>query len=317
MQGGKGARVQGGRNLSTAYGDIRNRADIVRRIDLEEILELIGSFRHRYDKFKWHTPQGVLSVRGEKFINWAAGIGGGGAIDLVIHLMEYDFKAAVNWLYRNFSLIPIPIGISYSNHQEMDRDRDRDRRHLKTLKLPAKDDSKLPKIRQYLMHQRCLPKATVNYLIRRGVLYADDKGNVVFLLLGKEKRVVGAEIRGTNDNLRKWRGMATGSKKNLGCFYIRARGANKVVLCESAIDAISYFVLHSNSNCMAVSTSGATPNPAWLSFFIDKGFEIFCGFDEDDTGNKMADSMIKLYPGIKRLRPPKQDWNEVLKARLR
>lgn len=305
--------------MSTAYGDIKNRADIVRRIDLEEILERIGSFRHSYDKSKWHTSQGVLSVRGEKFINWAAGIGGGGAIDLVIHLMEYDFKAAVNWLCRNFS--PIPIGVSYPNHQEMemdrDRDRDRDRQDSKTLKLPARDDGKLPQIRQYLMHQRCLPKATVNYLIRRGILYADDKGNAVFLLLGKEKRVVGAEIRGTNDNLRKWRGMATGSKKNLGCFYIRARGANKVVICESAIDAISYFVLHSNSNSMAVSTSGATPNPAWLSLFIDKGFEIFCGFDADDTGNRMADSMIKLYPGIKRLRPAKQDWNEVLKARFK
>ena len=305
--------------MSTAYGDIKNRADIVRRIDLEEILDRIGSFRHRYDKSKWHTSQGVLSVRGEKFINWAAGIGGGGAIDLVIHLMEYDFKAAVNWLCRNFS--PIPIGASYPNHQEMemememDRDRDRDRRDSKTLKLPARDDGKLPQIRQYLMHQRYLPKATVNYLIRRGILYADDKGNAVFLLLGKEKRVVGAEIRGTNDNLRKWRGMASGSKKNLGCFYIRARGANKVVLCESAIDAISYFVLH--SNCMAVSTSGATPNPAWLSLFIDKRFEIFCGFDADDTGDRMADSMIKLYPGIKRLRPAKQDWNEVLKARFK
>ena len=289
------------------YDEIKNRADIVRRIELEEILKRIGSFRHRYDKSKWHTPQGVLSVRGEKFINWAAGIGGGGAIDLVIHLMEYDFKTAVNWLCRNFS--PIPIGAS--NHQEMDRDRG----DSKTLKLPTRDDGKSPQIRQYLMHQRCLPKAAVNYLIRRGILYADDKGNAVFLLLGKEKRVVGAEIRGTNDNLRKWRGMATGSKKNLGCFYIRARGANKVVLCESAIDAISYFVLY--SNCMAVSTSGATPNPAWLSLFIDKRFEIFCGFDADDTGDRMADSMIKLYPGIKRLRPAKQDWNEVLKTRFK
>lgn len=294
--------------MSTVYGDIKNRADIVRRIEIEEVLKRIGSFRHRYDKSKWHTPQGVLSVRGEKFINWAAGIGGGGAIDLVIHLREYDFKTAVNWLCRNF--LPIPIGAS--KHQEREMEMDRDRGDSKTLKLPVRDDGKLPKICQYLMHQRCLPKATVNYLIRRGILYADDKGNAVFLLLGKEKRVVGAEIRGTNDNLRKWRGMASGSKKNLGCFYIRARGANKVVLCESAIDAISFFVLH--PNCIAVSTAGANPKPQWLSTLIDKGFEIFCAFDSDKVGEMMADKMITLYPVVKRLRPEKHDWNEVLMA---
>ena len=173
----------------------------------------------------------------------------------------------------------------------------------------------MPKICQYLIHQRCLPKATVNYLIRRGILYADDKGNAVFLLLGKEKRVVGAEIRGTNDNLRKWRGMAPGSKKNLGCFYIRTRGANKVVLCESAIDAISYFVLH--SNCMAMSTAGVNSVPPWLENLIEKGFEIFCAFDSDATGELMANKMIKLYPLVKRLRPEKHDWNEVLQLMVR
>lgn len=165
------------------------------------------------------------------------------------------------------------------------------------------------------MHQRCLTPAIIDHLIGRGIVYADNKSNAVFLLLGKEKKVVGAEIRGTKDYLRKWHAMASGSKKERGCFYLRAKGANKVVLCESAIDAISYFVLH--SNCIAVSTSGATPNPAWLSLFIDKGFEIFCGFDADDTGDRMAESMIKLYPRIKRLRPAKQDWNEVLKARFK
>jgi hypothetical protein len=277
------------------------------------VLTRTGGNPHPWDKAKWRTSQGVVSISGEKFINWTAGVGGGGAIDLVIHLMGYDFKTAVNWLWRNFS----PPGAS--NHQgmemEMDRDRDRDRRDSKTLKLPARDDSKLPGICQYLIHQRCLPKATVNDLIRRGILYADDKGNAVFLLLGKEKRVVGAEIRGTNDNLRKWRGMAPGSKKNLGCFYIRARGANKVVVCESAIDAISYFVLH--FDCMVVSTAGANPKPPWLSTLIDKGFEIFCAFDADRTGDTMAYKMITLYPVVKRLRPERHDWNQVLQEMKR
>ncbi len=317
-------------NLSTPYapyGEMKKRADMVRSIDLQEVLNCIYNVntaltnglrghqhrRHRYDKYKWHTPQGMLSVTSEKFINWTTGVGGGGAIDLVIHLMGYDFKTAVNWLWRNVS----HPGVGATNHQQVDVDVDRaDRadadRDLKTLKLPKRVDGKLPQILQYLTHQRCLPQATINHLIRSGMIYADNKSNAVFLLLGKEKRVVGAEIRGTNDNRWKWRGMATGSKKDKGCFYLKGKGANKVVLCESAIDAISFFVLH--PNCMAVSTSGANPKPLWLPNLIEKGFEIFCAFDSDITGDTMADKMITLYPAVKRLRPEKHDWNEVLMA---
>jgi hypothetical protein len=39
---------------------------------------------------------------------------------------------------------------------------------------------------------------------------------------------------------------------------------------------------------------------------------IFCGFDADDTGEAMAQAMIALHPSIRRLRPTRKDWNEVL-----
>lgn len=195
------------------YGQINKRAHSVRGIALEEVLKRTDSNRHPWDKAKWYTSQGVVSISGEKFFNWTAGVGGGGAIDLVIHLMEYDFKAAVNWLWKNFSPSGA-AGAGESNHQNVDMDMG----DLKTLKLPQRDESKLPRLLQYLTHQRCLPEATVNYLIRRGILYADDKGNAVFLLLGKGKRVVGAEIRGTDDHPKKWHGMASGSRKDMGFF---------------------------------------------------------------------------------------------------
>jgi hypothetical protein len=144
----------------------------------------------------------------------------------------------------------------------------------------------------------------------RGKLYADKKGNAVFLLLGKEKKVVGAELRGTIHS--RWHGMASGSKKGLGAFYVKSRNTEKIVLCESAVDALSYFALH--PDCMVASTSGANPNPAWLSFFMAKGFEIYCGFDSDETGERAANKMLKLYPMVRRLRPIKHYWNEVLRS---
>ena len=86
-----------------------------------------------------------------------------------------------------------------------------------------------------------------------------------------------------------------------------------IVLCESAVDAVSYYVLH--SHCMAISTAGVSASPAWLPEIINLGLEVFCGFDADDVGDCMANKMIAKHPGIQRKKPTQKDWNEVLMSR--
>jgi DNA primase len=104
--------------------------------------------------------------------------------------------------------------------------------------------------------------------------------------------------------------MAPGSRKDLGYFWIGAQGSGELVLCESAIDAISCFQMHSHRIC--ISTSGVRPNPPWLSGLIGRGYEIHCGFDTDEAGELAAARMIALHPVVQRLRPPAHDWNDAL-----
>lgn len=281
--------------MSNSYEEIGKKADSVRNIDLRTVLQHHGCTNDPSDKAKWQTHQGVISVTGQKFMNWTLGTGGGGAIDLVIHLQDVGFKAAVFWLCDN---ITSPIAQQGSLARK--------------LSLPQKDDRKLPRVTNYLRHQRCIPQDLIDELIASGKLYADGRANAVFILLGKKKKVVGAELRGTCRT--KWRGMAPGSRKNQGCFYLVGISSKKMVLCESAIDAISCFVL--KPEFTSISTSGATPNPGWLQNFIAAGCKIYCGFDADRAGNLMANKMINLYPSIKRLPPPGHDWNEVLQNDL-
>ncbi|MGB9498793.1 MAG: DUF3991 domain-containing protein [Dissulfuribacterales bacterium] len=281
---------------NNSFEEIRKKAQEVRNIDLDVLLQHFGSTKDLQDKAKWHTSQGVISVNGSKFMNWTRGTGGGGAIDLVIHLQGVDFKDAVAWLYDTFSCAPaqsVPNQL-YTPKQ--------------ILRLPPKNDKKLRLVSHYLREVRCIPQRFINNLIKSGKLYADIRGNAVFLLLGKKKRIVGAELRGTCNT--KWRGMAPGSRKKSGCFYIVGQSSKKMVLCESAIDAASCAVLHPEYT--AISTSGAMADPAWLPNFLRNGCEIYCGFDTDRTGETMATKMIKQYPSIKRLRPAGHDWNEVL-----
>lgn len=292
--------------MNNIFKDISGTVDFVRNIALVKVLERVGSTRDKFDKNKWHTCRGIISLTGQKFMNWTMGIGGGGAVDLIVHLEQYDFKTAVLWLLDNFSPSSYTYPTSMATATETATPKP-------TLRLPCKDDSKLPRISDYLRHKRCIPLSLINALIGSGKLYADHRGNAVFLLLGKEKKVLGAELRGTTHF--HWHSMAPGSRKDLGAFYVKSPNPNKVVICESAIDAISYFIL--TPNCIAISTSGANPNPIWLKHFINKGLEIYCGFDSDEIGDRLAQKMIELYPSVKRLTPGKHDWNDVLKAHLK
>lgn len=281
---------------NSSFENIRIKAEQVRTIDIISLLQHLGSTNDRQDRAKWHTSQGVISVNGQKFINWNRGTGGGGAIDLIMHLQGINFKEAVAFLCEVFSCTPMQSVPNPSHSPQQ------------IFKLPQKNKKKLQRAVCYLKDVRCIPIQVIDQLIQSEKLYADIKGNAVFLLLGKKKRAVGAELRGTYNT--QWRGMAPGSQKKLGCFYIVGENSKKMVLCESAIDAISYAVLHPEYT--AISTSGAMVNPAWLSRFLSNGCEIYCGFDTDKTGEAMASKMIKLYPSIKRLRPSRHDWNEVL-----
>lgn len=274
---------------------VGDRLDQLRHIPLPAVLRETGAQRDRSDKAKWHTPQGAISITGMKFMNWHQGLGGGGAIDLAMHLNDLDFKAAVAWLRCHFL---IPPG---SDPPPAPR----------RLTLPPPDRSRLSAVKHYLVHDRAITPSLTDALIASGKLYADRRGNAVFLLLGKENTPVGAELRGTGPH--RWRGMAPGSQKDRGYFSVDALDAARVILCESAIDAISCLLLHPASLCL--STSGARPNPRWLPALLSQHLAVYCGFDADATGDAIAAQMIALHPSLRRLRPSQHDWNAIIKSR--
>jgi hypothetical protein len=283
----------------------RALAQRLRAIPLERVLPWCGAQPDRDDRRKWHTPAGVLSVTGAKFMNWTLGAGGGGAIDLVIQLHHLDFKAAVDWLAGYFPEVLPPEASEPSPASE--------------LRLPRPAPGQLARVRDYLIAQRRLPSVLLAPLIDSGTLYADARANAVFLLRCEQNLPVGAELRGTTQQ--PWHGLAPGSRKDLGSFAIPAQplpaavsvSRQGVVLCESAIDAISCLALHPAYRCL--STAGARPDPRWLRPLLAQGCQVYCGFDADSTGDAMARALITLHPAVQRLRPSHHDWNVVLRSR--
>jgi hypothetical protein len=281
------------------YREIGDSAERVRGIPLESVLVAMGATPDRDDKAKWHTACGIISVNGTRFMDWQRGVGGGGAIDLAMHVHGLGFKDAVQWLWQRFlGFAALPEHASPPPRQA-------------ELRMPPICPGTHARVLSYLEHERALPRALIQSLVAAGTVYADARGNAVFLLLGKKNTPVGAELRGTTQV--QWRGMAPGSRKDHGYFSVPAVGSAAVVLCESAIDAISCRALYPNRFC--ISTAGARPDPGWLAELVRDGREIYCGFDADPTGDAMAAAMLARYPMIRRLRPTMHDWNDVLRSR--
>jgi hypothetical protein len=287
------------------FDELRQCADAVRAVPLESVLVCRGAIRDRHDRRKWHTEQGPLSLSGPKFMNWR-GQGGGGAIDLVMHLAGVDFREAVAWLQHHLAASP-PTSSEPATHASGKEFAAIGKPG--ELRLPVPNARLLGRVRQYLTRRRGLAVLFIESLVESGKLYADSRGNAVFLLVaGKAQRPVGAELRGTGP--RAWRGMAPGTRKDLGYFWIGAPGSRQIVLCESAIDAMSCFQIHPQRIC--ISTSGVRADPPWLDGLLAHGYQLFCGFDADAPGDAAATRMLALYPAVRRLRPPAHDWNDAL-----
>ncbi len=280
--------------------ELKSLAERVRAIPLEAVLRALAARPDCHDPAKWHTDRGPLSVTGAKFMNWRYGVGGGGAIDLALHLLGCDFRTALLWLARRFPdaghapNTPVPGGPRTG------------------LRLPPADEAQLDRVRHYMHLQRGLPLDVLQPPIEAGTIYADARGNAVFLLRTEEGEPLGAELRGTGTA--RWRGIAPGSRKDRAFFSVGDPDASTLILCESAIDALSCLVLRPEAFC--VSTSGVTNRPRWLTRLMRPGRLIYCGFDADEPGERMATALIARFPSMLRLRPQAHDWNDQLRLRI-
>jgi len=283
----------------------REELNALRAIPLEDVLLITQCKRDEHDKKKWKTPQGTISVDKQKFYPWSSNRGGGGAIDLAMYLFQSNVSDSIYHLKQllptnSMTTVPQP-SLKIQNQQSVQ----------KIFYPPAEDEKRLMQAVQYLVYERALPLQSFAHLIHKRVIYADSRGNVVFLLLGKNKTIVGAELRGTGSI--SFKGMYSGSKKNLGFFYTGNPESKKAILCESGIDAVSCSLLIPNS--VYISTSGANSKPHCLPILLQRGFEVYCGYDLDEKGETTAQIMIETNPDVKRLRPKNNDWNEDLKSR--
>lgn len=277
-------------------------ADQVRSIDLIRILPNLNCKPDPTDRKKWKTSKGTLSVTGQKFINWSSGSGGGGAIDLVMHLLDYSFSQAVLWLADTFSIQDSADSLRDSPFEKGPL---RNRNANPCFYLPRPVQSNLNRVHDYLIRTRQLPESIISQLISKQSIYADFNCNAVFVMRDINGQVKGAELRGIG--LHSFKGLAKGTCKRSSFFACGSSESKSLAICESAIDAISFTVIF--PHMLAVSSAGTNESPDWVRHFINRHWRIFCAFDADPSGDAMTRALLGKYRNIGIIRPPRKDWN--------
>ena len=263
----------------------------LRNISLDAVLEAAGAVRDPKDRNNWRTEVGRLTLTGQKFFNHDAKKGGGGAIDLTMHLRNCGFRDAVAFL----DSLPAP---------EAETKTERVERSV----VPAPAPEHWPGVRRYLVETRCLDAKIIDDLHEAGIIYADSYRNAVFL----SENGKGAELRGTGSrNFHGYRG-------EKGPFVLPG-DPEFVAFTESAIDAISFKTLERPKYDPTVyAFAGGAKNliQRYALSLVERGCRnIFAAFDDDKAGEEFFEilfdalpenSCIGLFPdGFK-------DWNAEL-----
>ena len=295
-------------NWKAKYTDLANR---VRDLPLKDVAYELGLESDAKDRHKWLGEHHTINITGSKFYDWKEMKGGGGAIDLVMHVNQCDYKQSVAWLNDRFGESAATEAVTYKTREIIKTE------PVPEFVPPVPEPDKWQRVKQYLTRTRKLPSALVDRLHLKGLIYADQNQNAVFIRRSlDESKIRGASLRGTvgEDNL--FKGLAKGSKRQEGWFYFTkgeqsSDPVRRVVLVESPIDAMSLSVLERTDSLktLYLSTDGAGGIPT--EYLKDVG-SVVIAFDRDPAGREMTERIKSQLPNAVVKTPSSVDWNRDL-----
>lgn len=156
----------------------------------------------------------------------------------------------------------------------------------------------------YLTKTRGLPSDLIESLIKKKLLYEDERHNCVF----NSADCNYAELVGTLSDIR-FKGISPNADSN-GYWLFGAEIPSTIYICESAIDAISLSVIQTRikdtSGIAWASIGGLKPAAVERLILTYNENRCVLAVDNDSAGDKFAAE----FPHIRRIKPKNKDWNE-------
>ena len=173
-------------------------ADQVRDTPLRNVLAHYGfDVKPEGTTLRAKTERHNIVVTGSRWFDNKAGVGGGGAIDLVMHIARVDFSVACRSLADEFD----PLAATQSNLSFPSSLRSQKKPFEELMaRYAVREDSHWPVARSYLTETRKIDPAIVDELHAVGSIYANDHRpdpSLVFLHRDAHGKVRGATLRDT------------------------------------------------------------------------------------------------------------------------
>ena len=320
---------------------LNRTVDQLRDLPLDDVAWQLGLIHETKGSNRWKGHGCIINIDSEKFYDFAPGKnkGGGGAIDLVMHVNGCNFKKAIALLNDRFGEEGMLSAVAH--HAKIQASKEVELQPAPQFVPPHDSPSQWDAVYNYLTTKWGLPPMLVNALHEQGIVYSDEHQNAVFAMRSLEEvdninqvfsgdnnqsPTVGAFLRGTRGENNSFMGYAVGTKRNQGSFYVGWGGqtssqVNRVVLCKSPIDTLSYLTLDS----LAVKKA-SIPKTIYLALDSTRNLpvtlfkdipKVIAAYDKDSAGNQLSRDIQELLPQTTIKQPTANDWNQQLLELIR
>jgi len=131
--------------------------------------------------------------------------------------------------------------------------------------------------------------------------------------------IVGAEIRN-----HAFKGHMTGSQRSSSIWFSELiENCQRIIICESALDALSHYQLTKENNSVYISFGGQLTKEQIraiqeLREYLFNGSipEMIVGVDNDSKGESYVNMLMNIFPESQRILPAKKDFNETLVGQI-
>lgn len=300
------------------------RVEELRAIPLAEVLRWAGlTVRREGQSLRARGGCHNIVATGTRWFDNKAGVGGGGAIDLLRHLTGVDFTTACRLLATEVRPIGGAEAPEIAANPSSSRDRSTHKAFVEQVaRYAVRNDDAWPQGRDYLVRTRGIVAALVDELHAVGSIFTNDHRpfpSLVFLHRTPTGHVEGASLRGIRPGS-PFR-PCLGDKCAAWFVVGSVAAATRVVAVESPIDALSYYALSAGGTerLAVASCAGAIVPTPLLLHARDRALSFAVALDRDAAGERgwrRARAETADWAGFRLTleQPRRKDWNEDLCA---
>lgn len=296
--------------------EMHAQTERLREIPLRAILLAAGCMPDARDpRYNWRTPAGRISLSRENNMQWYnhdQGRGGGGAIDLTIHLTGLEFREAVAWLASHFDEKDAISSARAFAARRIEKAAEQ-AIGLVAPELPKPDPRSIGAVRAFLIQQRHLPARLIDKAIAGGAIYAARFGsyiNAAFRLTAIAGcKPVGVELHGIGKT------PFEGVRGEPGLFFLADGGCREVAICDNAIEALSYFALHERPGLAVAAAVGTGADAVRAARMLAAGsVRLIAAQGSEPRYARQAQALIRAFSGATRDVPREAtSWNDLLR----